>query len=131
MEKRGTDSLKKQFVSFEIASRLNQLGYDEVCLAYYYRSDFYFCKMDIFTGYDECCNTYFNDFQVACPLCQQAFDWLKVKYKINNLYLILDDDISVREKVIINQLDILIEQRLIKQTAIVKKQIRQQLKESK
>ena len=75
--------MEKEFVTYEIASALKELGFDEPCLAVF--SD------------DECCdlihvcenqtegNFIIESFQYGtkAPLWQQAIDWFRIKHKID------------------------------------------------
>ena len=83
--------MKKQFVTYEIAVKLKELGFDEPCLAYYSEgtllSEFVL---------DHSKNVFYtqtnNDYEISAPLWQQAIDWCDSKgllvgtIIIDNLY---------------------------------------------
>lgn len=61
--------MEKEFVSYEIALELKQLGFDEPCLRYYD----YFSKL-VEYGVYEC----------KAPLYQQVFRWFREKYELDS-----------------------------------------------
>ena len=69
--------MKDQFVTYEIANRLKELGFNEECLAIY--ASFYSTKsVDLYFDYlDEFWN---YDIVLPAPLWQQAIDWINKKY---------------------------------------------------
>ena len=66
--------MKKEFIPYEQASALKELGFDEPCLGWY-ASDGSLIK-DYVTNK-------FNEFTVA-PLYQQAFRWFREKYELSS-----------------------------------------------
>jgi len=77
--------MEKQFVTYEIALALKELGFDEECLAYYAKPT---TKEDIelfFTsgvyGWVKQNNTILQ--KCTTPLWQQAIDWFREKYKLH------------------------------------------------
>ncbi len=75
--------LEKEFVTYEIAKQLKDLGFDKKCLATYdYKQ---FIIMDYQSGEDYDIN-YAQDcddiFDYLAPLYQQVIDWFVVKYGI-------------------------------------------------
>lgn len=82
--------MNKEFVSFDIALALKELGFDEPCLANYYAQD------NGLTPYRGCPsegneNTHFSttingnlhDGSATAPLYQQAFRWFREKHHIH------------------------------------------------
>jgi hypothetical protein len=76
--------MNKEFVTYDIAKKLKELGFDEECLMWYPHEKLLTADL-IFTQYkdtEEFCNA---------PLRQQAFRWLRDKYK----YMHGIDDIAI------------------------------------
>jgi hypothetical protein len=76
--------MEKEFVSYEIALKLKELGFDEPCFTYYYELTSNLrtrCFLDINNAWTYSGNTNFG-FTLA-PLYQQAFKWLRNKYDID------------------------------------------------
>ena len=84
--------MKEQFVTFNIASKLKELGFDEPCLGLYYKIDtdngkdwlLDFPRLDYkdnkHSSILELFNT--NENCITVPLWQQVIEWLKVNHKI-------------------------------------------------
>jgi len=76
--------MEKEFVSYEIALKLKELGFDEPCLTYYYN-----ISGNIRTGIEVHIHnawTYAGTKKLATtlvPLYQQVFKWLRNKYDID------------------------------------------------
>lgn len=71
--------MKEQFVAYEIALKLKELGFNEECFGYYDSSN-YLCiyqQEDYFLSSDS------PNIQVDAPLWQQAIDWLRITKKID------------------------------------------------
>ena len=71
--------MNEQFVTFEIALKLKELGFDEECLAYYWLMnkdvrEFMYCGEPTRISKDKT--------HLALPLWQQAVDWLRTKFMI-------------------------------------------------
>ena len=66
--------MQKQFVTYEIAKKLKELGFDEECFGYYSYSK----KLFLGNGKD----AYNYKDIISAPLWQQAIDWIAEKYKI-------------------------------------------------
>ena len=67
--------MKKQFVTYDIALAMKELGFDEKCCAIYRKSHLY-----PILGFEK-----FNSVKksvIAAPLWQQCMDWLKEKHGI-------------------------------------------------
>jgi hypothetical protein len=76
--------MENEFIPFQQALELKELGFDEECLfAYYGKSD-----LSNFKEYDyDLCgdrnNLSLKDGEVSAPLYQQAFRWFREKYGIH------------------------------------------------
>ena len=70
--------MNKEFVPYELALELKQIGFDEPCLASYYRAG---RRLDI--------REYINhgEYTVLAPTFSQAFRWFREKY---GLYSVID-----------------------------------------
>ena len=76
--------MEKEFVSYEIALKLKELGFNEPCLTYYYELNSNLrthLGVDINNAWTYSGNTNFG-FTLA-PLYQQVFKWLRNKYGID------------------------------------------------
>ena len=76
--------LKDQFVPYELALKLKELGFDEKCFGWFnYNQEIQYApsvvKIDLH-----------NDYTLA-PLWQQAFDWFREKGLDNTLGLTIDN----------------------------------------
>ena len=95
--------MKEQFVTYEIALKLKELGFNEPCLASYYTDDernyakdgTYDCRQKISSSIDfdpfkeEFDNFYINSnetYYVSAPLWQQVIDWFREK---QDLYIVI------------------------------------------
>lgn len=68
--------MEKQFVSYELALKLKELGFDELCLARWDGGGFY-----MLPAYDPLKNSEIEEaWFCVLPLWQQAFDWIEKKY---------------------------------------------------
>ena len=78
--------MEKEFVPYEQALELKELGFDEPCFAYYLNR-----KLNIFhsTPVNDRINSktkdIFNSDVIVTPLCQQAFRWFREKYNLHPL----------------------------------------------
>ena len=92
--------MEKQFVTFEIALKLKELGFNKPCLASYYTDDernyakdgTYDCRQKISSSIDfdpfkeEFDNFYINSnetYYVSAPLWQQVIDWFREKHNLS------------------------------------------------
>jgi hypothetical protein len=68
--------MEKEFVTYEIASELKKLGFDEPCWGYYDVNEGYSI------GYAFCYSDRESQPEIGCstPLFQQAFRWFEEKY---------------------------------------------------
>jgi len=77
--------MEKEFVPFELAVKLKELGFNEKCLAYLEDKRVCYAFDDSSSaGLLELENSKYN---TVAPLWQQAFDWFREKY---NLFPIVD-----------------------------------------
>jgi hypothetical protein len=72
--------MEKEFVTYELALKMKQLGFDEPCLGFYNKED----RPNL--GY--CTNSFQDDttLEIKCtaPLYQQAFRWFREKYQLHS-----------------------------------------------
>lgn len=80
--------MKEQFVSYEIALKLKELGFDEPCLSIFakdlnFNLTMFGQKFDnkIETSKDFACDIHLED--VLCPLWQQVIDWFREKHNVD------------------------------------------------
>ncbi len=71
--------MKYQFVSYELALKLKELGFDQECIAGYYSGGELIFINNIDNKLKEWVGMFLLDF--PAPLWQQAFDWLLIKYR--------------------------------------------------
>jgi len=79
--------MDKEFVTYEQALALKELGFDERCFTRYYESG----KLSDSLSYLH--HNYFG--QVNAPLKQQAFKWFREKYKLTWEHQFDDGNISL------------------------------------
>jgi hypothetical protein len=70
--------MKKEFVTYEQAVALKELGFDEICIATY-DEDEYFEFLDFEQSYYTIPSKL-----IQAPLYQQAFRWFREKYQIDS-----------------------------------------------
>ena len=77
--------MKEQFVTYEIALKLKELGFDEECFGRYEGADYYLEKWNevkLEPTHTTSQNTF--SWQLAsAPLWQQVIDWIREKYGIH------------------------------------------------
>jgi hypothetical protein len=73
------DNMNKEFITYNQALALKELGFDEPCIKYYW-TDGMFVK-----GYEEPFNYNKRDNVISAPLYQQAFRWFREKHKQDSL----------------------------------------------
>jgi hypothetical protein len=66
--------MKNQFVTYEIAKKLKELGFNEECLGFFYPTGTFMLLAPRKNEETTC---------LKAPLWQQAIDWLREKYKFN------------------------------------------------
>jgi hypothetical protein len=74
--------MEKEFVPYELALRMKQLGFDEPCFAYYYTlngRDWKFAEKTEYYKLDDNMNIG-GKYTISAPLFQQAFRWFREKY---------------------------------------------------
>ena len=75
--------MKEQFVTYEIALKLKELGFDEECFSAYTEDG---GLMDIgnYSDYDKIGELDGHSYYISClsPLWQQCIDWFREKYDI-------------------------------------------------
>ncbi len=99
--------MNNEFVSYEIALKLKELGYNEPCLTYYYELTSNLrthLAIDMNNAWTYSGNTNFG-FTLA-PLYQQVFKWLRNKYdidiSINTIYSKYNENTSKKYRVVID-----------------------------
>ena len=82
--------MKNQFVTYEIALKLKELGFDEFCFAHYCNGDLItktaILKSSTMQYYQQNNinpSNQYKDQKCTAPLWQQAIDWLREKYNIH------------------------------------------------
>jgi len=77
--------MEKEFVTYNQALKLNELGFDEPCLAYFKNGEFEYC-WDEFVKNSEIQNVNNElDEYVSTPLKQQVIRWFREKYSLVGL----------------------------------------------
>ena len=81
--------MKQEFLPYELAVKLKELGFDEPCLAYYQKSavigDATILPIQIRNKASNFNNNEYSKMGVpfcSAPLYQQAFRWFREKYKL-------------------------------------------------
>ena len=76
--------MNKEFVPYEQALALKELGFDEPCLAYY--TDGLPIGYKLVTNFiGQFTNSKLKNGEVSAPLYQQAFRWFREKYRLTGL----------------------------------------------
>ena len=76
--------MEKEFVSYNIAVRLKELGFNEPCFGYYYTTngkDWQFAEKSEYYRLDDEINIGYK-FSLLVPTYSQAFRWFREKYKL-------------------------------------------------
>jgi hypothetical protein len=68
--------MENEFVKYEIALELKELGFDEPCLAHYNSRESYNLKIEMYSYLSH------DKFYISAPLYQQAFRWFREKCSI-------------------------------------------------
>ncbi len=71
-------ALEKEFVTFEIAEKLKELGFDEPCFGFY-SNQIAGKKSYLIIGNIVKMQDHYHGQICSAPLCQQAINWLKAK----------------------------------------------------
>jgi len=77
--------MTKEFVPYELALALKELGFDEPCFGYYYTlngKDWKFAEKSEYYRLDDEINIG-GKFSLPAPLYQQAFRWFREKYDLH------------------------------------------------
>ena len=82
--------MKEQFVTYEIALKLKELGFDEECLCTYGKSDKRFMRNPGTNMLEEPImgepyywkNSKIHESVIASPLWQQVFDWFRITFQL-------------------------------------------------
>jgi hypothetical protein len=85
--------MKKEFIPYELALELKQLGFDEPCLGYWYTEQEEFKKIDIqlsSIGFLEGEPDY-----ILAPTYSQAFRWFREKHNIHAWIINAEDNHNV------------------------------------
>lgn len=78
--------MTKEFIPYELALALKELGFDEPCFGYYYTlngKDWKFAEKSEYYRLDDEINIG-GKFSLPAPLYQQAFRWFRDKYNLYN-----------------------------------------------
>jgi hypothetical protein len=76
--------MNNEFIPFEQALDLKELGFDEPCIAHFVKHDDEIkCILDS-DDFDEWWTNNSDNLQVKAPLYQQAFRWFRDKYNLHN-----------------------------------------------
>jgi hypothetical protein len=77
------ESMKKEFIPYEQALALKELGFDELCFGWY--DSKYQCNIN----YDRTTNScgWLNGSHCSAPTFSQAFRWFREKYGLDNAVL--------------------------------------------
>ena len=67
--------MEKEFVPYELALRLNELGFDEKCIMHWWKGKLSYYQMGDF-----------SPTHTSAPIYSQAFRWFREKYKIHVSY---------------------------------------------
>jgi len=79
--------MKNEFIPYQQALALKELGFDEPCLAFYIDVDKFLYTNQKWLDYN------LNSRRISAPLYQQAFRWFREKYR---LYPIIDSFVGVK-----------------------------------
>jgi hypothetical protein len=81
--------MTKEFVPYELAVKLKQLGFDEPCFLYWWKNESGYILADII--YDEV-----RTLDFKAPLFQQAFRWFREEYNLRGSIMdFIDDEIGI------------------------------------
>jgi hypothetical protein len=72
--------MEKEFVPYELALRMKQLGFDEPCFMYWWKGENDYILADLIDG-----EARTNDFKA--PLYQQAFRWFREKHRSKHIWI--------------------------------------------
>lgn len=76
--------MEEQFVTYEIALALKELGFGEPCLAYWVNHEYTAEKeVLVWETVPDCDYNSVSDSETSAPLWQQVFDWFSDKYNLS------------------------------------------------
>ena len=81
-------SMKEQFVTYEIALKLKELGFDEECLSFWFKKEHKLSIEITYGGLIRMCeinkNSQYDNISnyISAPIWQQAIDWLLEKHNL-------------------------------------------------
>jgi hypothetical protein len=76
--------MEKELVPYEIALELKNIGFEELCFAYYCEDVGYglkYVRPQFLEDFNKRSGTYYND--ISAPLKQQVFRWFREKYDLD------------------------------------------------
>ena len=84
--------MEKEFVPYELAVKLNALGFDEECFGYYhvnvgYTKGYAFCYFDKPKRFKD-------GFDLLAPTFSQVFRWFREKYNLKSFIQPIPDDVD-------------------------------------
>ena len=74
--------MEKQFVPYELALKLKEIGFNEECLRHYENDDEALYE-SFGLGYLK--NSDLTEYETSAPLWQQAFDWFRINKKLTTV----------------------------------------------
>ena len=93
--------MTKEFVPYELASRMKKIGFDEECIAYYQKSAVIGNDNILPISFTNMASD-FNDYEYSklgvpfysAPTWQQAFRWFREKHNIHSFIIPLIDEVG-------------------------------------
>ncbi len=85
--------MKKEFVPYEQALELKELGFDELCICIYNREKS--LRVNVFNNPNDRFKSVqlsYNNGKIPAPLYQQAFRWFREKHQMHHQIIIRDLD---------------------------------------
>ncbi len=95
--------MEKEFVPYELALKMKQLGFDEPCFGYWYTEQEEYKKIDIQLATIDFLEG--EEDYILAPTWQQAFRWFREKYKIHHRVDIQDLSENLYDYEILEVLD--------------------------
>ena len=85
--------MQEQFVPYELALELRELGFNEKCFSFYWSTPSLKHHKYLESGIrgEVRFGHFNNENRISAPLWQQAFDWFREKY---NLHIIIDSNVN-------------------------------------
>ena len=72
--------MEKEFISYELALRMKQLGFNEPCFMYWWKGENEYILADLID--DEA-----RTIDFKAPLFQQAFRWFREKHRLKHIWI--------------------------------------------